>query len=186
MIHVSTGLDPILGVSETFDLLLPSLLRLAPALHPCNEDEVFYSGKQQRPDDNLNLNGSDSLADQLLMANSNEVEETLSRLMLLASMSPVPAAAVAALGGKTALIQPPVEHEITNATMLDDAGFEVQMDDDKNSSLINDCITSTSSSSSAHLTKQSSASDLAVLAPPPGLLGPSSGRPSSTTASSLI
>lgn len=92
---LTTNVDPILNVGDSFDLLLPSLLRIAPALHPCAADEMIFTGKQQ----NLNLNSlnndssmqkNNNIADQLLMANSGEVEETLSRLMMLASMSPGP------------------------------------------------------------------------------------------------
>lgn len=94
---LTTRVDPLLDVSESFDLLLPSLLRIAPTLHPCTADEMIYTGKQ--PGD-LNLSDpmnndtsmqrNNSIADQLLMANNCEVEETLSRLMMLASMSPGP------------------------------------------------------------------------------------------------
>lgn len=91
---LTTNVDPILNVGDSFDLLLPSLLRIAPALHPCSADEMILTGKP--PDLNLNLLNNDTssmqqnncLADQLLMANSCEVEETLSRLMMLASISP--------------------------------------------------------------------------------------------------
>lgn len=93
---LTSGVEPILGVSESFDLLLPTLLRLAPALHPCDADEMIFAGQgasDARSTDLLQKNDSgmqrnNSIADQLLMAdNSCEVEETLSRLMLLASMS---------------------------------------------------------------------------------------------------
>lgn len=92
---LTNSVDPILNVSESFDLLLPSLLRIAPAFHPCTADEMIFMGKQ--PSD-LNLNDlmdndtsmqrNNSIANQLLMADNCEVEETLSRLMMLASMSP--------------------------------------------------------------------------------------------------
>lgn len=90
---LTTNVDPILDVGDSFDLLLPSLLRIAPALHPCSADEMIFSGKPPDLSNNsLNNDSSmqknNSLADQLLMANSCEVEETLSRLMMLASMSP--------------------------------------------------------------------------------------------------
>jgi len=92
---LTTNVDPILNVGDSFDLLLPSLLRVAPALHPCTADEMIFTGK---PTD-LTINSSDGdssmqknncLADQLLVANSCEVDETLSRLMMLASISPGP------------------------------------------------------------------------------------------------
>lgn len=90
---LTTNVDPILNVGDSFDLLLPSLLRIAPALHPCSADEMIFTGKPPDLSNNpLNNDSSmqrnNSLADQLLMANSCEVEETLSRLMMLASMSP--------------------------------------------------------------------------------------------------
>lgn len=99
---LQTIVDPILNVGDSFDLLLPSLLRIAPALHPCSADEMIFSGKL--PDSTINSMNSDtsmqrnnSLADQLLMANSCEVEETLSKLMMLASMSPGPNTSTASL-----------------------------------------------------------------------------------------
>lgn len=89
---LTTNVAPIINIGDSFDLLLPNLLRVAPALHPCAADEMIFSGKP--PDLCMNSMNTDSsmqrnnsLADQLLMANSCEVEETLSRLMLLASMS---------------------------------------------------------------------------------------------------
>lgn len=94
---LSLNVDPILNANnDAFDSLLPSLLRIAPALHPCGTDEMIYTGKQ--PDLTMNSMNNDvtimqqnnNLADQLLMANSSEVEETLSRLMMLASVSPGP------------------------------------------------------------------------------------------------
>lgn len=93
---LTSGVEPILGVSESFDLLLPTLLRLTPALHPCDSDEMIFSGLESsdaRSTDLMQKNDSgmqrnNSIADQLLMADTScEVEETLSRLMLLASMS---------------------------------------------------------------------------------------------------
>lgn len=90
---LATNVDPILKVGDSFDLLLPSLLRIAPSLHPCASDEMIYTG--QPPKSTINSMNNDtsmqrnnSLADQLLMANSCEPEETLSRLMMLASVSP--------------------------------------------------------------------------------------------------
>lgn len=89
---LTTNVDPILNVGDSFDLLLPSLLRIAPGLHPCTADEMIFAGNQ--PESAMSLLNNDtsmqknnSLADQLLMASSCEVEETLSRLMMLASMS---------------------------------------------------------------------------------------------------
>lgn len=93
---LSTNLDPILNVGESFDLLLPNLLRIAPALHPCSANEMIYMGNQDVIPMNSVSNEANcmqlnnNMADQLIMANSHEIEETLSRLIMLASMSSGP------------------------------------------------------------------------------------------------
>lgn len=114
---LATNVDPILKVGDSFDLLLPSLLRIAPSLHPCAPDEMIYIGKQ--PDSIKNSMNNDtsmqinnSLADQLLMANSCEAEETLSRLMMLASISPGTDASVSSATTETPL-QPPLVQSST-------------------------------------------------------------------------
>lgn len=94
---LTANVDPILNVTgDSFDLLLPSLLRIAPALHPCTPDEMIFTGSKatnlhlnlMNNDSNNIMQKNNNLADQLLMANHcGEVEETLSRLMMLASMS---------------------------------------------------------------------------------------------------
>lgn len=92
-ILLNTNVDPILNVGDSFDLLLPNLLRIAPALHPCVADEMIFTDRSSDSDLNsikneVAMQGTESLADQLLIANNCEVEDTLSRLMKLASMSP--------------------------------------------------------------------------------------------------
>lgn len=105
-ILLTANVDPILNVGDSFDLLLPSLLRIAPVLSPCGEDEMIFAGKTSNSshacmmnsmlldNDSNSMQQNNSLADQLLMANNCEVEETLSRLMMLASMSPGPSQSV--------------------------------------------------------------------------------------------
>lgn len=92
-----SGVKPILDVSESFDLLLPTLLRLAPALHPCDADEMIFTGDGAKDASDLlqkndsSMQRNNTLANQLLIADTScEVEETLSRLMLFASMSSRP------------------------------------------------------------------------------------------------
>lgn len=93
---LTNNVDPILNVGDSFDLLLPGLLRIAPALHPCSSNEMLYTGTQDNIsiDNNSNealcMQLNNNMADQLIMANSHEIEETLSRLMMLATMSPGP------------------------------------------------------------------------------------------------
>lgn len=93
-ILLTANVSPILNVGDSFDLLLPSLLRVAPALHPCSADEMVYTDLPPNLSNNpmnsdTSMQKNNCLADQLLMVNSCEVEETLSRLMMLASISPV-------------------------------------------------------------------------------------------------
>lgn len=99
---LTANVDPILNVGDSFDLLLPSLLRIAPVLSPCGEDEMIFVGKTANnpnsclmnsmllDDESNSMQQNNTLTDQLMMANNCEVEETLSRLMMLASMSPGP------------------------------------------------------------------------------------------------
>lgn len=90
---LTTNVDPILNIGDSFDLLLPSLLRLAPALHPCTPDEMIFTDKPPEMsmnliDNNTSMQKNNNIADQLLVANSGEsIDDTLSRLMMLASMS---------------------------------------------------------------------------------------------------
>lgn len=117
---LTTNVDPILNVGDSFDLLLPSLLRVAPALHPCAADEMIYAN--EIPETNTNLMTTESkmqtnnnLADQLLMANNCEVEETLSRLMMLASMSPGPSTTSS---NSTSNVHAPPPGLVTTSTTL--------------------------------------------------------------------
>uniref|UniRef100_A0A6G1SQ14 CCR4-NOT transcription complex subunit 11 n=1 Tax=Aceria tosichella TaxID=561515 RepID=A0A6G1SQ14_9ACAR len=42
--------EPILDPANSFDMLVPSLMRLAPALHPCTEEEMVYlDGNEDEP-----------------------------------------------------------------------------------------------------------------------------------------
>lgn len=109
---LATNVDPVLKVGDSFDLLLPSLLRIAPSLHPCASDEMIYIGKPPESaissmNNDTSMQRNNSLADQLLMVNSCEAEETISRLMILASISP---------GNNTsassATIEPPVQSPV--------------------------------------------------------------------------
>lgn len=149
---LTTGVDPILNVGDSYDLLLPSLLRVAPALHPCTADEMIFTGKQQS---DLNLNDlmntdtsmqrNNSIADQLLMANNCEVEETLSRLMMLASMSPGPAISQvpnSTTGGKS--IQ---SGSLINSTTLLSTN---SANANSNAPIINQAVTSNSCIDSSH------------------------------------
>lgn len=105
--------DPNLNVGEAYDILLPSLLRLAPALHPCASDEmIFTSSNEIESDVNIDLvrnnnptsmmttsdvninNTNQSYQDigqeaaRILRAvNDCGYEETISRLMRLANVS---------------------------------------------------------------------------------------------------
>lgn len=140
---LTANVDPILNCGDSFDLLLPSLLRVAPALHPCSQNEMICCGPTSEDTvdqlnnlmimsttmnnttnttnptnnknnaittDNINnvettcndtenkdnqtetlMQINNNLADQLLANSNKDVEETLSRLMMLASMSPGPA-----------------------------------------------------------------------------------------------
>lgn len=45
--------EPILDINNSFDTLLPNLLRLAPALHPCSAEEMVYSQENEETENPL-------------------------------------------------------------------------------------------------------------------------------------
>lgn len=79
--HLLRHEEPIVDVDNSFDTLLPSLMRLAPAFHPCTEEEMVYfeeveeNDVEQDEDDNHEESSEEAEDDNKLNSNDETVQD---------------------------------------------------------------------------------------------------------------